>query len=153
MDGGIIRNFKLQLNKILINFLVNNLDKEKKQILSDVILAIKFSREAWNLVTKETIQNCFRHCNIIDGEKETLKTSAIETQIYEKILQYQSLIKLHEPSKAKVEFLIVNEMRSLEDQLATSEQLTIDEIIEMTKPGIVSEIEEIQESNKFKNYI
>ena len=42
-------------------------------------------------------------------------------------------------------------MVSLEDQLATSEPLTMDEIIEITKPDKVSEIEEIEESNTYQS--
>jgi hypothetical protein len=40
MDAGIIRNFKLQFTKILMNFIVNNLDEHKKIVLPDVKEAI-----------------------------------------------------------------------------------------------------------------
>ena len=119
MDAGIIRNFKLNYQKILMSFIV---DQYKKFVLPDVKQSIKIACEAWNMVTKETIQNCFRHCDILEGEKK-VNNSSIEEEISNKLLTFAELVKLHVPDFADA-ILTAEEFLNIEENEATSSVLT-----------------------------
>jgi len=150
MDAGIIRNFKAQYTKLVMNFIVDCLDKEKKLVLPDVKDAIKFANQAWNLVTKETIQNCFKHCDILKGEKNNVCFKSIEREISEKLLTYQVLIKTHSikfAPEVSTEVMSVDELLKSDESENTTKMLTeqeldekINEIIDISDPKIAIEI-------------
>jgi len=67
-DAGIIKSFKPHYASQLVNFFVNQLDREiEKLVLPDVRKCIYMVVQAWRSVSEDTIVNCLRKCNILDS--------------------------------------------------------------------------------------
>ena len=78
-DAGIIRTLKAYYRKIFnrnllraleLDETLGNVEAHKKV---DVLKAMVWAVEAWNMVTKETICNCFNHCKV--------RTSSLNVQV------------------------------------------------------------------------
>ena len=65
MDAGIICNFKLKYRKSLLLHYVEQIDTAGKFQLLDLKQALYLVRGSWDVVTQDTIQNCFRHTGIL----------------------------------------------------------------------------------------
>lgn len=80
LDAGIIRNFKVKYRKLLIKYVVSQIDAgvTASEIVKkvDILMAIRWIQIAWKDVSSTTIVNCFRKCgftadfNCIEAEKE-----------------------------------------------------------------------------------
>ncbi|KAL4083749.1 hypothetical protein QTP88_029065 [Uroleucon formosanum] len=83
LDQGIIKNFKLLYRKEIVSEFLACLDNNDSPKVT-VLTAIIISHKAWNNVTTQTIQNCFRKCGFvktIDNEEEEFPiTLEVDTQ-------------------------------------------------------------------------
>lgn len=76
MDQGIIKNLKHFYRRLLVqNILIG--DDNALKIKLDLLQASRMCKQAWDQVTPETIQNCFKKAGFIKNESE--KESFIET--------------------------------------------------------------------------
>lgn len=64
LDQGIIRDFKRKYKKMLVKDLIKAMDK-KERIEISVLDAIDYIHESWNLVSSQTVANCFRHAGFV----------------------------------------------------------------------------------------
>ena len=58
MDAGIIKNFKLNYRKQLVNDYMSSLDASIEGFTIDLKRAVLMISHAWQNVKKETIKNC-----------------------------------------------------------------------------------------------
>jgi hypothetical protein len=86
LDAGIIKNFKHHYRTHVLKKQVYALD-HKAAFDLNVKEAIFLMASAWNLVTSDTIRNCFRHAQIsrpvedvieVETDSETTETTVIE---------------------------------------------------------------------------
>lgn len=71
LDAGIIKNFKVFYRKLLVKHTLARINESSDEVNAsticksvDVLLAIRWIKQAWEFVTSETVQNCFRRCGI-----------------------------------------------------------------------------------------
>jgi len=62
MDLGIIKNFKVKYRVEVARYIIKNLEDGPEKVQLNVLEALRFIKKAWNLVTPETIANCFGAC-------------------------------------------------------------------------------------------
>ncbi len=75
MDAGVIRTFKHHYKRKLVSKLIHFYDVHDEGKLKITLLdALNFSYDAWELVTKESIINCFRHAGV-SGEIEKYEST------------------------------------------------------------------------------
>jgi len=70
LDSGIIQSFKKHYRKQQLTHLVDCIDRKEPPVLL-LNTSIRFVRNAWDLVTTQTIVNCWRHSGLIsrDGQE------------------------------------------------------------------------------------
>ena len=80
LDAGIIKNFKVHYRKQLLKHVLAKVNEEGSNENAsticksvNVLLAIRWIKQAWEDVTVSTIKNCFRRCGAIprDVDEET----------------------------------------------------------------------------------
>lgn len=64
LDQGIIRAFKAHYKSRLVRKLISGIELNNSLPVITVRDAIEMAAAAWNIVTPETISNCWRHCGI-----------------------------------------------------------------------------------------
>ena len=69
LDAGIIKNFKAQYRKLIVQHALSKIDGSTltaTQITKSINLltAIRLVKQAWNAVSADTIVNCFKHCGV-----------------------------------------------------------------------------------------
>lgn len=73
LDAGIIKNFKVHYRRLLVKHTLAKINDASGEVMNassicksvNVLLAIRWIKEAWEAVTANTIQNCFRRCGAI----------------------------------------------------------------------------------------
>ena len=71
LDAGIIKNFKVLYRKSLVKHTLAKINDSSVVVNAssicksvDILLAIRWVKQAWESVTSETVKNCFRRCGI-----------------------------------------------------------------------------------------
>ena len=67
LDAGIIKNFKALYRGTLLRHVVSHLDSTQIGA-SDVLVAIRWIKAAWEQVKPSVIVNCFKHRGAIPGD-------------------------------------------------------------------------------------
>ena len=73
LDAGIIKNFKVHYRRLLVKHTLAKINDDSGEVVNassicksvDVLLAIRWIKEAWAAVSPNTIINCFRRCGAI----------------------------------------------------------------------------------------
>ena len=70
LDAGVIKNFKVHYRRLLLQHTlscINESDLSTSSIVKtiNILMAIRWIRQAWDEVKPETIMNCFRHCGAL----------------------------------------------------------------------------------------
>ena len=73
MDAGIINSFKRQYRTLQVNEMVRQSDSSEEALFISVRHAIRFTAEAWNNVSTDTISNCWKHTSIIAKPQDQLQ--------------------------------------------------------------------------------
>jgi DDE superfamily endonuclease len=69
MDAGIIRTFKAYYKRLYLREVIHNFESNVKNSGKiNVYQAIRFIKTAWNMVTMDTIKNCWKHTGILPVE-------------------------------------------------------------------------------------
>ena len=84
MDQGVIRSTKAHYRSGCVRKFINAIDNNKPMPTITVLDAMVLLTKAWSMVSKETIQNCFRKGGI--GNKEQLSAISDEKDPF-KILE------------------------------------------------------------------
>ena len=77
LDAGIIKIFNVYYRKLLVRHTlaaINDSDDNASKICKsvNVLLAIRWIKQAWAQVSATTIKNCFKHCGAMPIESEEL---------------------------------------------------------------------------------
>ena len=90
LDAGIIRNFKHKYRKLLVRYVVSQIDdgKTASQIIEEVhvLKAITWLQTAWKSVVPETIKHCFETC-VFDVGNTLVVNEEIDTEFQELFVQ------------------------------------------------------------------
>ncbi|KAK6477320.1 protein FAM118B isoform X1 [Huso huso] len=66
MDAGIIKNFKMHYRQLIVSRLLNAIDNNVA-FNPDMLMALNLIKQAWSLVSAQTIANCFKDCGFVVG--------------------------------------------------------------------------------------
>ena len=75
MDAGVIQAFKLYYRRQQVAHLIDAIDSNQSTKLH-VSDAIRYAKRAWDMISSETIHNCFRHTGILPPEWNNSQTSS-----------------------------------------------------------------------------
>lgn len=75
LDAGIIKSFKSHYKKYLLNFLIDSIEINNTVEPPSVKEAIDMTVKAWHKVSRQTIHNCWIHCDIL--QHNSLVTSEL----------------------------------------------------------------------------
>ena len=64
MDQGVIRSLKAKYRSAVVKLYINRIDSGQELPKISILDAMKFLVQAWNRVTKDTVQNCFKRAGI-----------------------------------------------------------------------------------------
>ena len=87
-DAGIIKSLKAQYRCRFLQLLVDDLDAGKPSGDAgniDVLQAIRFLKFGWDVVSEQTISNCWRHTNIRPVMNDTIEVIDTPREGYEEI--------------------------------------------------------------------
>ena len=81
MDAGIIAAFKKRYRSFQLSMA---LDREKNDIVNiykvDILQAMLWCRDSWNMVTPESIKNCWSHTGLLDAVKVDFSVMELDTE-------------------------------------------------------------------------
>ena len=130
-DAGIIRSFKCFYKNKLVDQMVLNIEKMLELYIPDVKEALFMSRAAWELVSKDTIHNCWLHVDI-------LKVPAIRILRFDREEQMcdELKFKIDQFHKKTIKNLDqyafkVKDYLELDSEISTGEILTDEQIIQI----------------------
>ena len=128
-DAGIIKSFKCQYKKLLVQHMLEEIEKKNNMIYPDIKQALYMIKNAWNNVTEQTIVNCWRHADITLNNKTNyiieINSDLILTNIIDLLKKYKCVTK-HET-------LNVDDYIDYENDHQVSELLSDEEIISIVK--------------------
>ena len=92
MDQGVIRSLKAKYRSAVIKLYITRIESGKELPKISILDAMKFLVQAWNRVSKDTIQNCFKRAGIskdahtdaveeIDGPFKSLQSDLDELRL------------------------------------------------------------------------
>lgn len=70
MDQGIIHSLKSNYRRLLLAKMVNSIDADNEKFSINLLDALNLLHMAWQMVTRQTIVNCFRHGGFVMREDE-----------------------------------------------------------------------------------
>ena len=89
LDAGIIQNFKVKYRKIIVKYVLARINEYSSatQIVKDIkiLMAIRWTEEAWKDVTGTAIKNCFEKWGIIKNDDLM--------EIKEEDLEFEALVQ------------------------------------------------------------
>lgn len=92
LDAGIIRAFKAKYRALHVSWLVSELEADESKgadkIRADIQKALRWSRQAWDNISVNTIRNCWAAAKIIDQSPPEMTDSMA---LLEDALQYLSM--------------------------------------------------------------
>ena len=64
MDQGVIRSLKAKYRSAVVKLYINRIESGQELPKISILDAMKFLVQAWNRVTKDIVQNCFKRAGI-----------------------------------------------------------------------------------------
>nr|XP_022300624.1 tigger transposable element-derived protein 4-like [Crassostrea virginica] len=125
MDQGIIQNLKVHYRKRVLLRYITDIDQSKAPHVS-ILDAIHMLSQAWNCVTPQTINNCYRH----DGFSTD---NAAATLNDDEDFDVEDDIPLSRLREHALTPEVLTEFTRLDDEIQTSAELTDDDILEEIK--------------------
>ena len=91
LDAGMIKNFKIHYRKQLLQHVVSRVTPGSKasDIIDsvDILMAIRWTMNAWESVEKQTIRNCFAKCGFFDSDFQFSHDKEIENELNDLIAE------------------------------------------------------------------
>ena len=109
MDQGVIRSLKAKYRSAVVKLYINRIESGQELPKISILDAMKFLVQAWNRVTKDTVQNCFKSAGI----SKDSQADAVE--------------EIDDPFKSLHSDL--DELRILEDYTDTDKNLVVTESV------------------------
>ena len=98
MDQGVIRSLKAKYRSAVVKLYINRIESGQELPKTSILDAMKFLVQAWNRVTKDTAQNCFKRAGISkDAQADTVEEiddpfKSVQSDLDEMRLLDQSLV-------------------------------------------------------------
>ena len=97
MDQGVIRSLKAKYRSAAVKLYINRIESGQELPKVSILDGMKFLVQAWNRVTKDTVQNCFKRAGIskdtqvdaveeIDGLFKSLRSDLDELRLLDQSL-------------------------------------------------------------------
>ena len=133
MDQGVIRSLKANYRSAVVKLCITRIESGKELPRISILDAMKFLVQAWNRVSKDTIQNCFKRAGI----SKDAQTDA-EEEIDDPFKSLQSdldELRLLDPS-------LVPDEKSAEDYTDTDKNLVVTESVLIDDEEILGQYRE-----------
>ena len=133
MDQGVIRSLKAKYRSAVVKLYITRIESGKELPKISILDAMKFLVQAWNRVSKDTIQNCFRRAGI----SKDAQTDAVE-EIDDPFKSLQSdldELRLLDPS-------LVPDETTAEDYTDTDKNLVVTESVLIDNEEILGQYRE-----------
>ena len=85
MDQGVIRSLKAKYRSAVVKLYINHIESGQELPKISILDVMKFLVQAWNRVTKDIVQNCFKRAGI----SKDAQADAVE-EIYDPFKSLQS---------------------------------------------------------------
>ena len=135
MDQGVIRSLKAKYRSAVVKLYINRIESGQELPKISILDVMKFLVQAWNRVTKDTVQNCFKSAGI----SKDAQTDAVE--------------EIDDPFKSLQSDL--DELRLLEQSLVpdrtTAEDTDTDKNLVVTEPVLIDDEEILGQYRKTPN--
>ena len=133
MDQGVIRSLKAKYRSAVVKLYITRIESGKELPKISILDAMKFMVQAWNRVSKDTIQNCFKRAGI----SKDAQTDAVE-EIDDPFKSLQSdldELRLLDPS-------LVPDETTAEDYTDTDKNLVVTESVLIEDEEILGQYRE-----------
>ena len=133
MDQGVIRSLKAKYRSAVVKLYITRIESGKELPKISILDAMKFLVQAWNRVSKDTFQNCFKRAGI----SKDAKTDAVE-EIDDPLKSLQSdldELRLLDPS-------LVPDETTAEDYTDTDKNLVVTEPVLIDDEEILGQYSE-----------
>lgn len=124
MDAGIIRNFKLKYRKSLLSHYVGQIDAVGKFQPISMKEALYLVKDSWDVVSQDTIRNCFQHTGILPQSSPVPSQQAGNDQSLQELQQMIVRVTPDDPLDAQDYVL-------LPEEDACIEEMTDEDIVEL----------------------
>jgi hypothetical protein len=119
---------------------LHNLEISEKIILPSIKDAITMAKDAWKLVSTDTIRNCFKHTQIVDladnrNAPEIVNQEAceIERDINGNILTWKQKLQKYYKNASDLDCFNLEEYLDIDKDEKTGETLSLEDIVEIAK--------------------
>ena len=124
MDAGIIRNFKLKYRKSLLSHYVRQIDAVGKFQPISMKEALYLVKDLWDVVSQDTIRNCFQHTGILLKSAPVPSQQAGNDQSLQELQQMIARVTPDDPLDSQDYVL-------LPEEDACIEEMTDEDIVEL----------------------
>ena len=129
MDAGIIRNFKCNYRRHTTRKHIEQIEADQTPLV-DMADCVRFVSRAWNEVTPNTIQNCWRHTKILPPSQETQVSTATASDAEAAEAQLSSLLE----SAPSFEHVSASDFIECDSELPVGDDPSDEEIIAICSP-------------------
>ncbi|GAB6029957.1 hypothetical protein CHUAL_005652 [Chamberlinius hualienensis] len=154
-NAGIIACFKRKYRLHFVRYLIAELEKNYLVPSKlDILGAIRFTVEAWNEISMETIKNCWRHTGIMkkyEIDRDFYVTDDEEHDI-SAIKNAMSSLNLLSPMTV-AQFINVPEERCIENILEVADTTQEEDMDESEEPLVISHSDAIKACEKLLIYL
>ena len=124
LDQGIIQSFKSHYRKRWLSYMLDEFDSQRNPLQTmNVLKAIRWSIQAWQSVTPQTITHCWYHSTIIQRPIQPLPDNAEPLPIDELSTMIHRLIQQER----------IQQAMSIENFLNPAEEVVIDSLDDLTE--------------------
>jgi hypothetical protein len=144
MDAGIIKNFKLNYKTKLMQHYVQEVDEKGSFEWVNLKQAVYFVKDAWTMVTKQTICNCFSHVEIMptnDPNPSQPVDPNSQQEAQRELSQLVGTASIGNP-------LSLDEYLNMQEENVTEEPMTDEDIIRLVQGTATETSNEDQESEE-----
>lgn len=124
LDQGIIHTFKRFYRREVVKHILTSLE-EKSSPDINVLLAMKFARKAWYLVSDVTVKNCFHIAGFRKSTDEQDLPEENDVEVGPSNEEWTKLVS-HEPNMLMPSF---EDFVQIDDDVTTAGELTDDDIV------------------------
>mmetsp|Transcript_16178 Transcript_16178/g.43921 ORF Transcript_16178/g.43921 Transcript_16178/m.43921 type:complete len:272 (+) Transcript_16178:917-1732(+) len=122
MDAGIIRAFKAHFRRFHLLWVISQLDAMGEGVSADKVLptvrqAIEWTSKAWACVTKQTVQNCWKHVKILPSGADLRLSDESHDALDQLLVLLEDIARnntVEDPCTAQ-EFVSIREENLVED--------------------------------------
>lgn len=148
MDAGVIAAFKRHYRRFHLQNAVDRDERGETNLYKvDLLTAMRWSKAAWEEISRTTIANCFRHTGLFDAPAESAANDAEEQVVEAELSDTIQRLPLRDP-------VMVESLLDLVEESAMAHlEMDDDELVAMVRDaGEVAEQEEEEDATKGANF-